>query len=134
MTTTKTVKYYSAIGRRKTARARVRLYPGKGGIRVNDQDGKKYFPELDLQEIIFAPLKELGVERKFDLSILIRGGGIHSQAEATRMGISRALVEFNPEWKAQLKTSGYLSRDPRGRERKKYGLKRARRAAQWTKR
>jgi small subunit ribosomal protein S9 len=132
--TTKEKKYYPAIGRRKTARARIRLYSGKKGFKVNEKDWLEFFPQLILREIVQAPLKELGIEGKFGGTILVRGGGIRAQAEAVRLGISRALIKFNPEWRTQLKAAGYLSRDPRMKERKKYGLKRARRAAQWQKR
>ena len=135
MKVTKGKKYYAAIGRRKTARARVRLYPGKKGvIEINGKDWQEYFPQLILREIVLAPFKELGVENQFEGTILVQGGGFRSQAEAIRLGVSRALIKFDPELRAQLKSASYLSRDPRMRERKKYGLKRARRAAQWKKR
>ncbi len=134
MTKTKESKYYPAIGRRKEARARVRLYSGKGKITINEKDWPKYFSSLALQEIILAPLKELGVQKQFDFTILVKGGGTTSQAEAIRLGISRALMSFNSEWKPQLKAGELLSRDPRVRERKKYGHRRARKSAQWHKR
>lgn len=134
MTKAKEMKYYPAIGRRKEARARVRLYPGKGKITINDKDWSQYFSSLALQETIFAPLKELGAEKQFDFTILVKGGGKTSQAEAIRLGISRALMAFNPKWKPQLKAGELLSRDPRVRERKKYGRRRARKEAQWHKR
>lgn len=134
MPKTKESKYYPAIGRRKEARARIRLYPGKGKIIINDKEWNKYFSSLALQEIIFAPLKELGVQKDFDFTIIVKGGGTTSQAEAIRLGLSRALIAFNPEWKPQLKSGELLSRDPRVRERKKYGLRRARKSAQWHKR
>lgn len=135
MKATKEKKYYAAIGRWKTARAQVRLYSGKKGIiKINGKDWQEYFPQLILRKIVLAPLKELGVENQFEGTILVQGGGFRSQAEAIRLGISRALIKFDSEWRAQLKSASYLSRDPRMRERKKYGLKRARRAAQWKKR
>ena len=134
MTITKEKKYHSTIGRRKSARARVRLYNGKGKIQINDKDWQEYFLQLSLRETVMSPLQELGVMKDFDFTIVVRGGGVPSQAEAVRLGISRALISFKPEWKSQLKTAGYLSRDPRSRERKKYGHRRARKSAQWHKR
>jgi small subunit ribosomal protein S9 len=134
MPKTKEIKYHPAIGRRKTARARVRLYPGKGKITINEKEGNQYFSLSLFQSVVTASLDSLSLRKKFDFTVLVKGGGMESQAEAVRLGISRALIKFNPELRAQLKTSGYLSRDPRVRERKKYGLKRARRAAQWKKR
>lgn len=134
MPKTKEIKYYAAIGRRKTARARVRLYPGQGKMTINEKEGSQCFPPLLFQSVVVAPLDALSLRKKFDSTILVRGGGVQAQAEAIRLGISRALIKFNPELRAQLKTASYLSRDPRVRERKKYGLKRARRAGQWKKR
>jgi len=128
-------EYFEAVGRRKTAVARVRLFKeGKKSITVNEKDYKKYFPTLDLQQIVDSSLDKMNVEEKFRASVTVRGGGIHSQAEAVRHGIARALVKFNEDFKKRLRKAGYLTRDPRMRERKKPGLKRARRAPQWSKR
>lgn len=127
--------YYKAVGRRKTSTARVRLHTqGKKEITVNKKDYKKYFPDLYLQKKIEEPLEKLNSEDKFKISILVKGGGLYSQAGACRHGIARALVELNPYFRKRLKKAGYLTRDPRMRERKKPGLKRARRAPQWKKR
>jgi len=128
-------KYFPAVGRRKTSIARVRLFTvGKKGIIVNEKTYKEYFPTVALQKKIKAPLEKLSCEDKFSFSIKVKGGGISSQAEACRHGISRALVLMNPYFKKKLRKAGFLTRDPRMRERKKFGLKRARKAPQWSKR
>jgi len=128
-------KYYAAVGRRKTSSAQVRLYhKAKKGIIVNDKKLVEYFPESELQEEIMVPLQKIGKIEDFGVTIIVRGGGHHSQAIAIRHGVARALVKYDPKLKLQLKQEGYLTRDPRMRERKKYGLKRARRAPQWRKR
>ncbi len=128
-------KYLETIGRRKTAIARVRLYLKKGqGFIINQKSYNEYFTTNHLQEISIAPLKKMKCEDKFSITVKIAGGGINSQAEAVRHGLSRALVLLNPEIKKRLRRIGYLTRDPRQRERKKFGLKRARRAPQWGKR
>ncbi len=129
-------KYIQAIGRRKTAVAQVRLYPKGGGqLVINNVEGKEYFANnLDKIIIINQPLKLTGHLEDVDLSILVRGGGKKSQAEACRHGIARALVEMNVELRPALKAKGWLTRDARKKERKKPGLKKARRAPQWSKR
>jgi len=128
-------RYYEATGRRKTAVARVRIYSqDKEEFVVNDKHYKEYFPTLELQKIATASLEKMNCLDKFKVSVIARGGGVHAQAEAVRHGVARALVEFNPDFKKRLSTAGYLTRDPRMRERKKFGLKRARRAPQWRKR
>ena len=127
-------KYFEAVGRRKTAVARVRLYQGEKDIVINDKKLESYFPQKELQEIVKSPFVSSECLDKFGATVILRGGGIHSQAEALRHGISRALVLFNAESRKKLKKAGYLTRDPRMRERKKFGLKRARRAPQWSKR
>jgi len=133
--TTKKKKYYRGIGRRKTATAEVRLYKtGKKTITVNDEKMKEYFPRLELQEIIEAPLEKLDLKDEFRISVLVRGSGYHSQAEAVQLGIARALVDYDKELKSALKEDNYLSRDPRMKERKKYGRRKARRSPQWRKR
>ena len=128
-------KYFEAVGRRKTAAARVRLFTrGEKAILVNENPYEKYFSTLNLQQIVSAPLRKMKCLDKFRVLVKIKGGGIHAQAEATRHGIARALVKFNPNFRKRLRRAGYLTRDPRQRERKKFGLKRARRAPQWQKR
>jgi len=129
------VKYYQAIGRRKTSVARIRLFTqGDNTITVNEKPYKEYFPDLNLQQIVDVALDRMKALDKFMVTAKVKGGGIHSQAEAVRHGISRALVKFNPDFRKRLRRAGYLTRDPRMRERKKFGLKRARRAPQWSKR
>ena len=126
-------RYIEAVGRRKTAIARVRIFAGDGNMTVNDKDVKKYFVSPRQSAAAIAPFIDLKVE-KFDASAHVRGGGIHAQAEAIRLGLARALVIKDPEWKKRLRTIGFLTRDSRMVERKKYGLKKARRAPQWAKR
>jgi len=123
-----------AVGRRKTAAARVRITPGKGKITVNDKDFKEYFPVEIWQQKIVAPLKVVGRDGKMDVSVKVAGGGPHGQAEAVRHGIARALVLWDETFKPALKAEGFLTRDSRAKERKKYGLRKARRAHQWKKR
>ena len=136
-------RYFKAVGRRKTATARIRIFPlessKKGSkkekaILVNDKPLEIYFPNVILQDIVKSPLEITNSLDKFKITALVRGGGINAQAEALRHGISRALVDFNSELRKELKRAGFLKRDPRMRERKKFGLKRARRAPQWSKR
>ena len=128
-------QYIETIGRRKTSRARVRIWTkGDKVILVNDKSYKEYFPSFELQQIVLSPLSLMKMMDKFRIIIKASGGGIHSQAEAVRHGIARALVELNSDFRKRLKRAGFLTRDPRMRERKKFGLKRARRAPQWQKR
>ena len=130
-----TSKYLEAVGRRKTARARIRVWTkGKGEFIVNGKDYKEYFPTKRLREVAADSLEKMKCLDQFKTQVLVKGGGISSQAEAVRHGTARVLVMFNPDFKKRLKKSGYLTRDPRMRERKKFGLKRARRAPQWQKR
>jgi len=129
------VRYFEAVGRRKTAIARIRLFTqGDKTILVNNKPYKEYFPILELQQIIISALDKMKSLDKFKIIVKVKGGGFHAQAEAIRHGISRALVEFNPDFRKRLRRVGYLTRDSRVRERKKFGLKRARRAPQWQKR
>jgi len=123
-----------SVGRRKTAAARVRISLGKGEITVNGKPFKTYFGLPLWQEKVTAPLRLVGKEKDFDVSIKTAGGGISAQSEAIRHGIARALLKWNKEFHAILKAEGYLSRDPRAKERKKFGLHKARRAHQWRKR
>lgn len=130
-------KYFYATGRRKTAVAKVRVYEQgeKPGITVNDAELKHYFAEnKTLIEKVLSPLGVLELKDKFTVTVKVLGGGINGQAEAIRLGISRALLLINEEYKKDLKVHGYLTRDPREVERKKPGLKKARRAPQWKKR
>ncbi|NQV89218.1 MAG: 30S ribosomal protein S9 [Parcubacteria group bacterium] len=127
--------YLEAVGRRKRSVARVRLHhSGSGSIMINDRDLSEYFPLETLQQSIMSPLRETGTENVFDITVHTNGGGIHGQADAIRLGISKCLVEFNPEFRTVLKALGFLTTDARKRERKKYGLRGARRAPQWSKR
>lgn len=127
-------KYFEGVGRRKSAVARVRLYPSEEEkITVNDLDYQKYFPLVRLRQNVKGPLRALK-EKKGEVTIKVRGGGVMAQSEAIELGLARALVKFDPNLKKELRTFGYLTRDPRMVERKKYGLKKARRAPQWTKR
>jgi len=131
----KAEKYWQAVGRRKTAVARAMFFTrGEKEFLVNDKPYKKYFPALELWQIASVALNKMKILDKFKISVKVKGGGYHSQAEAVRHAISRALVKFNPNFRKRLKRAGYLTRDPRMRERKKFGLKRARRAPQWKKR
>jgi small subunit ribosomal protein S9 len=127
-------RYFEAVGRRKTAVARVRLYTKKAGLEVNNQDFQKYFPIKRLQSKVFSPLEKMKISDKLGAVIKVKGGGISAQAEAIALGISRALTKFNPDFKKRLRRFGHLTRDSRAVERKKYGLKKARRAPQWKKR
>ena len=131
----KPAKYHETIGRRKTAVARVRLsHQGEKAFTVNQKPYQKYFPTQELQKIVIAPLETMNANERFKISVLVKGGGFHAQAEAVRHGLARALTLFNATFRKRLKKAGYLSRDSRMRERKKFGLKRARRAPQWRKR
>ena len=130
-------KYFYATGRRKTAVAKVRVYEKgeKSGVTVNDMDLEKYFAEnKGLMEKATSPLGLFELKDKYAVTVKVLGGGITGQAEAIRLGISRALLLINEEYKKDLKAHGYLTRDPREVERKKPGLKKARRAPQWKKR
>ncbi|BBD76889.1 30S ribosomal protein S9 [Hydrogenophilus thermoluteolus] len=121
-------------GRRKEAVARVFLKPGKGSIVVNGKPVDSYFSRETARMIVRQPLELLGVTEQFDFTITVKGGGESGQAGAVRHGITRALIDYNPEWKAQLRAAGFVTRDAREVERKKVGLKKARRAEQYSKR
>jgi len=127
-------KYSYGLGKRKTSVAKVRLYKGKGVIQVNGKSIKDYFAVKTNRDLAKSPLELTGNDKKFDITVLIDGGGNASQAEAIRHGISRALIEADPLTKASLKKAGYLRRDDRIKERKKPGLKKARKAPQFSKR
>lgn len=127
--------YFEAVGRRKTAVARVRLYEGRGtGYMVNGRTFEVYFPDPHLRGVAESPFRALAVAPAFTVEVRVSGGGIAGQAEAVRHGISRALALWNADHRPRLKKAGFLRRDPRMKERKKYGLKGARRAPQWQKR
>ena len=128
-------KYIFAIGRRKSAVAQARLYKsGKGVVMVNNKKLTEYFPVAGYNQLVLTPLKLAGLEGQVDCLIIVRGGGKRGQAEAARHGISRALVKLDKEIKPALKAAKLLTRDARVKERKKPGLKRARKAEQWQKR
>ena len=128
------VRYYEAVGRRKRATARVRLYPGDGEMVINGKPLKEYFRRPQDWRDVMIPFQLTESENQFNLSVLVKGGGITGQANAVRHGISRALLLVDPESKTTLRRAGLLTRDPREKERKKPGLKRARKAPQYTKR
>ena len=127
--------YIYALGRRKTSIAQVRLtLNGKGGVTVNGKKHVEYFPTLEMRDAVLAPLKAVGQDDKVDLVVITYGGGLTSQALAVRLGVSRALLKVNETYRGTLKKLGFLRRDPREKERKKYGLKKARKGPQWAKR
>ncbi len=128
-------QYYEGVGRRKTSTARVRLHTdGTGAITVNDKPVNEYFGRQADAQNVAAPLRLAGVDQRFDVTVRVRGGGDTGQADAVAMGVARALLESDPELKPMLRKAGYLTRDARAKERKKPGLKRARKAPQYTKR
>ncbi len=126
--------YFYGTGRRKSSVARVRVYNGTGKITINDRDIDDYFGLETLKLIVRQPLALTGTNDKFDIVCRVAGGGVTGQAGAIRHGLSRALLQYDEELRAQLKKAGFLTRDPRMKERKKYGLKGARRAPQFSKR
>ncbi|MGP0129141.1 MAG: 30S ribosomal protein S9 [cyanobacterium endosymbiont of Rhopalodia musculus] len=126
---------YWGTGRRKSAIARVRLVPGGGELTVNGKPGNIYFNRIaSYIQSIKAPLETLGLENDYDILVTSHGGGLTGQADAVKLGIARALCELAPENRQPLKVEGYLTRDPRAKERKKYGLHKARKAPQYSKR
>jgi small subunit ribosomal protein S9 len=127
-------KQKNAVGRRKEAVTRVFITKGDGKITVNEKDYKVYFPLVYLQNQVEAPLKAIEATDKFDIKVNANGGGVKGQAEATKLGIARVLLELNPEFRPALKAAGLLTRDPRSVERKKFGKKKARRSFQFSKR
>ena len=127
-------KYYYGTGRRKHSVARVRMYPGSGNVTINGRPIDEYFGLETLKLIVRQPLELTETTEKFDIVCTVKGGGVTGQAGAIRHGISRALLVFNQELRPSLKKAGFLTRDPRMKERKKYGLKAARRAPQFSKR
>ncbi|MBP9827156.1 30S ribosomal protein S9 [Candidatus Saccharibacteria bacterium] len=127
-------EYYYAVGRRKTSVATVRLMNGKGVLTVNQQPAGSYFNNETLTKLLNAPLELVAKAGKIDAIIRVEGGGKRGQVDAIRLGLARALVEMSDEFKLSLKKAGLLTRDPREKERKKYGLKKARKAPQFSKR
>lgn len=125
---------YVATGRRKTAVASVRLRPGKGAININERELNDYFPLQTQRDNVLAPLSTIDGNDKYDILIRVSGGGIEAQAIAIRLGLARTLVKENEERRGELKAEGFLTRDARKKERKKYGLKGARRRYQYSKR
>lgn len=128
------VARYYGTGRRKSSVARVYLVPGTGKVTINKRDMDDYFGLDTLKLIVRQPLELTGTDGKFDVLVNVRGGGFTGQAGAIRHGIARALLEADGDYRASLKSAGFLTRDPRMKERKKYGLKAARRAPQFSKR
>ncbi len=126
--------YFYGTGRRKKSIARVRIYPGTGSVTINGRDIDQYFGLETLKLIVNQPFDVTGTQGKFDIVATVVGGGISGQAGAIRHGLSRALLNADPANRAALKAAGFLTRDPRMKERKKYGLKAARRASQFSKR
>ena len=129
-----TAPYFYGTGRRKSSVARVRIYQGTGKVTINDRDIDDYFGLETLKLIVRQPLAVAGVEGKFDIVVRVAGGGVSGQAGAIRHGLSRALLVYDENLRGELKKAGFLTRDPRMKERKKYGLKAARRAPQFSKR
>ncbi len=132
--TTKEIKEFVAVGRRKTAVATVRLRYGSGKIEANGRSLKEYFAQEMQQSVVLAPLQALGIDNRYDMIIRISGGGLDAQSVACRLALSRALVMEEEERKHDLKVVGFLTRDPRRRERKKYGQPGARKRFQFSKR
>ncbi len=129
------VQYFEGVGRRKASTARVRVMSGEGRFVVNDRDGEVYFPRLGDLEAILAPLSAAGQDRaKYDVTVVVNGGGVTGQTESVQLGLARALVKMNPDWVSAMRKGGFLTRDARVKERKKPGLKGARKAPTYTKR
>ncbi len=128
-------QYYEGIGRRKTSTARVRIHTGgNGSVIINDKPGEEFLPREGDLDIAMEPLRKLGQDRNYNVTVLVKGGGITGQRDAIQLGLARALLKVEPEWRAALREGDFLSRDPRIKERKKPGLKRARKAPTYTKR
>ena len=129
------VQYFEGIGRRKESSARVRIMSGEGRFIVNEKEGPAYFTRLGDLEAILAPLAAAGQDRaKYDITVLVNGGGVTGQTSAVMLGLARALVKMNPNWVSAMRKGGFLTRDARVKERKKPGLKGARKAPTYTKR
>jgi len=127
--------YIETVGRRKTAIARVRITEaGKSSFIINDKDIQEFFPTDELQKVSRDAITESKLPQKFKVTVVVKGGGMAGQADAIRHGLSRALIELDPTLRKSLKALGFLKRDPRAKERRKFGLKKARKAPQWSKR
>lgn len=130
-----TKSYYTAVGRRKTAVAKIKISPGNGSVYINDKPGDLYFQyNSQYTRTLKAPLKLQGLEDSYDIEVIAKGGGLSAQTEAVRLGVARALCEMSLDMRTSLKKDGFLLRDARSKERKKYGLRKARRAPQFSKR
>ena len=128
-------QYYEGIGRRKAASARVRLFPGgTGKFVINEKEASEYLPRVGDMDVVLAPLRSVGQEKTYDISVHVGGGGVTGQRDAIKLGIARALVKIDPDLRPTLKSEKHLTRDARVKERKKPGLKRARKAPTYTKR
>ena len=127
-------QYYEGVGRRKTSTARARIFSGDGAVTCNNKPGKDYFNRLGDLDDVTAPIKAVGLSGKFSVSLKITGGGVTGQTGAAQMAVARALLRLNPEYHKPLRKGGFLTRDDRMKERKKPGLKRARKAPTFTKR
>lgn len=129
------VQYFEGVGRRKESTARVRIMSGEGRFLVNDKEGAVFFNRLGDVEAILAPLSAAGQDRtKYDITVVVNGGGVSGQTDAVKLGLARALVKMNPNWVSAMRKGGFLTRDARVKERKKPGLKDARKAPTYTKR
>ncbi len=128
-------QYYEGIGRRKAASARVRLFPGgTGNLVINDKDGSDYLPRAGDIDILLEPLRAIGQESSYDITVLVQGGGVSGQRDAIQLGLARALLKLDPDLRPRMRDGEFLTRDARVKERKKPGLKRARKAPTYTKR
>jgi small subunit ribosomal protein S9 len=127
-------QYYEGIGRRKASTARVRIMSGSGEFTINGKTLEEYFPRLGDTDLILSPMEDANAQGTVNVSVLVKGGGVTGQAGAVRMGLARALVKMNPDVDRAIRQGGHLTRDPRVKERKKPGLKRARKAPTYTKR
>ena len=135
MTTTITKKYFEAVGRRKTAVARVRMFPGaKASYEINGKALEAYFPTREMVANVTDPITNAKPAEKFQITVKVNGGGISAQSEAVRHGIARALLLYDIQLRGKVKKLGYLKRDARAKERRKFGLKKARKSPQWSKR
>ena len=135
MATATEKRYIEKMGRRKTSSARVRITPAtKMSVVINNKPVEEYFPTVDMQTVVNEPFAISATNQKFTITVVAKGGGIHSQAEAVRHGIAQALVEFDADNKTTIKKAKLLTRDSRAKERRKFGLKKARKSPQWSKR
>ena len=129
-----TIQYYEGVGRRKTSIARARVFSGDGSVICNEKPGQEYFPRSGDFDLVTAPLKVAGIDGKFSVSLKVTGGGATGQTGAAQLAIARALLKLNPDLRKPMRKGGFLTRDDRMKERKKPGLKRARKAPTFTKR